>query len=742
MQTPEPVGPAVAPSPAGLRDSLIGALQALFRAFQKSAIYPSGHPSIPEAVQKALCGFSRVLRDQEHVVLGFARDQILFQDEILAETTGALRSLAQLMHNFDLAGLELRRGLDTNEVERLIRFLGEARRERLKGDRLMEALQRESLLYIRAVPIDYQALRFSEGAQRDRGHLSSPSDAWVDLTRALTDPTFSVTEKAMHHLADDLGQQILAQEGAGVGTLRKQLLVSVRKFSGLRGEQRSMARRRLAAFVNGLSGDLQRDLLRVDASKPRAALTVLNEVAEELPMQGLLGALQDIGTSGGRVPDEMLVLLNKLSRISEGKPQETNLLQQTLESWGLSLQAPTLSTDSRALLSEVLHRRHDAEYNPESYRSLLDGLSRENLPGVAQASALRYRDPCDPIDVRMHAAEIAVQLLARPDGDEHRTNLLAYVQNATDFLLQNDAFGTVHEATLAARAHCLLKTDSETTRRAARCFLDEFSRPQRITRVLDNACHGDRVPEDALSLLALGGVTAVNTVLDRLADHPHPGIAEGLRRFARERGAEVLSRIIERRSPGGRVALDPVFTMLRELPTEQAVPLLELLADHEEYMVRCDALLLLIEIDERPGCPEVHLRRAICDRDPRLVSLAIQHLTERATVAALELLGEYVEASLPDVEPLPTISRRAAQHLIQRGEVGLNRLCRALRKLARIPKPRQARLARIVVEVLHPERKHPSARSAILDWRLSLNYLVGLATPRHRLRGSPSEVAS
>lgn len=726
--------------PASSSEPLVGALQSLYRAFQKTTIYPSGHPSIPEAVQKASLGLMQALGERPALLVGVAGDHLLQDEQKLSESTGSLRSLAILLHQLDLAAIEFRSGVTASEIETLVLFLGRARRERIRGLPLVEELARRGLEHIRLCPIDYRALRFAEGTLKDGMGADRAVNPWEQLTHLLTDPTAYAAESSIHALADEVGAQIEHQEGAGVGGLRKQMHRAARRMSSLRPDQRTIVRQRLGGFIAGLHDGLRRDLLRVNSAKPGPSLHFLDELVDDLPVSDLLQALQEVDRAGGRVPDEMLSLINKLVRISERRDQDASLLYNTLESWGLSPQALVQPQAPRQAFGEMLHRRGDAEFNPESYRGLLAQLSREELAGAAQASALRYRDPTDPVDVRLHVSELAVSLLALPDGDKYRQGLLAYVQGATDFLLERERFGTVHEATLAARAHSVLKTDSEETRRAARCYLDEFIGKARIDRILAHACRGERVVEDALSLLALGGATALNGVLDLLGENPSPEVAAALHRFARERGGELLARVLDQRATRGRAALKPLISIMRELPTPEAVPLLERLAAHEDFKVRRDVLLLLCEIDDRPGTPELHLRRALCDKSKRLVTIAVQRLAELESKGALDLLGEYAECSLPDVRPIEILCQRAAQVLERKGRRGSQRLARCLRYLVRSPRPRNARLARIVAECLMQKHELPEVRWSLRHWHFSLNRLVGMLLPRPEISRSEASL--
>ena len=73
---------------------LVGALQSLSRAYQKTTIYTSGHPSVTEALTDAASGFEAARSEQDPIVAVISRDHFLFGDEPLAEANEALTTLA------------------------------------------------------------------------------------------------------------------------------------------------------------------------------------------------------------------------------------------------------------------------------------------------------------------------------------------------------------------------------------------------------------------------------------------------------------------------------------------------------------------------------------------------------------------------------------------------------------------------------------------------------------------------
>lgn len=720
--------------PARPDDPLIGALQSFYRAYQKSTIYPAGHPSVPEAIQQAIQRFGAALAERRSLLLGIGRDHFILDGSRLAESTGTLRSLAVLLHEIDVAAIEFLPGLNSGELVKLVEHLGRARRLGTRGVALAEAAQKDGIEHLKLVPIDYRALSFGEGAQRRSDDGSR--DVWGEMSRILTDPASYESGTAVEDFAHQVSSEIQRREGTGVGDLRGELRRQVTHLRELPQDHRDLARRRLSGFVRALNPELRRNLLRLDPRGTGESVAIMVELADELPGAELIEALQSADRAGSSMPEELGILLTKLVRISRSRPAQASRLEETLARWGISpdeLESGSISLNSA--MEEVFQRRTDQSYNPGEYRSLLARLSREDLSLPAatptgggsseppRASAARYRDPQDAIDVRLHATEIGVQLLSRAGGGGLRTGVFAYVGAQTDLLLEHGKLAAVHEATVAARADKLLATTPESARAAAGGYLADFENPARVEIILNHACGGEELAVEALHLLELGGMAALDVAIDRLGSASAPAVDLALRRFAASRNTESWNQLVAERSKQGWTRLKPLFPLLRITPAPCAVPLLQALFAHDTPEVRRESLVALCEIDGSSS-PEHYPLRGLGDPSLQVVKAAIHRLSLLDRAEAQELLADFVAGDLRGASSRFEARRLAAAVLLERGPAAQERLARALRSLCISLAPRQARLARELARGLGERSDVCGVREALARWRFSPGRLV------------------
>gem|GEM_PF-1660925 len=666
---------------------LVRGLKALFRAFQNMSMYAPGHPMVWEAVEQAAQSFGDALAGRKKLVITVTQDHLICDFEKISESSNELRDLALLLHDLDIAAVELHPGLTVDQLEMFLQTLAQARKQKLGGEKLLEAFAAYSIDKIRLYSIDYRTLNFAAGTDEGRDNKLSSEDIWAQMARLLTDTAAIPTYGALQHLANEIASQIYRYEGVGVQVLREQMHQVVQSMHSRPAEQHDMIRTRMATFVAGLNDNLRQDLLRITSRQQDNTLSLLTELAAELPVEDLTAALSGVALKGHRSPEEMLRLVKKLIDICRRQPRDASKLHDILQRWGIYPEMLKADTqDLRGALFELFQHRSQTDFNPEDYKPQLDACS-EAKPALAFLnSAARYEDPFNRDKVRSHAARIAAQLLGKQDEDQYHSSLFAYVDTATDLLLELGNIKTVRQAAAAAQRHRLLKTNSDDTRLAAQGYLDNLKKPRRIDAIINSAYGKGQLAPEALDLLGKVGGPALCVVLDFRARQGWP-------------------------------ALEPIFPIIRRLKNRETVTFLEKLLDHAQFKVRREALNTLWEIDDRPESVERYLRLALHDADCRIGFAAIQRLAQWDTMQSLELLQAYIEGKLSRRLPPLYHCRRAAEVLTDRGEAGIKRLCRVLRFLS--TSPLKARRARLIADILQPQADAVEVGKALKSWRFS-----------------------
>ena len=710
---------------------VVDGLCQLYTAFQKSSIYAPGHPAAVEAIRQSSEGLADA---GESLLICVGHDRLMLNGDTLKDDSGALQSLAALLHDLDISALRIDTGVSVDELNSLVQTLGQARREGLHGNALSEMLERRAVRRLRIVPAEASA-KAGGAAVVDS---DSDTDVWDSLETMLTQTDQPEDEVAPEAIAEQVHQELARNEGTGVGEFRERMQNVSRGIDSIGPERRSHVRERLSKFVAALNPKLRQDLLRFDMNMGGDSLALMTELGDVVPETDLLDALQNLDRVGARVPEQLLTLMSKLMRISKTRPTLASGLQDTMDKWGVSATAMKDETELRAALEEVFRRRGRVECNPIPHQELLDTLARYEFEAPANLSLSRYRDPEDSQDVGRHTAEIAARMVALPGGEKYRAGLFHYLQDSTDRLIDAGLFEQVRDVAVAARTYSRLKIDCEKTNQAARSYLDDFNNDDRVRKILGSACTLDPFPAAAINLLEVCGNRAVGPTMAALIETKSPAVVEALQSFLAERDAKQLRSEFEARLEKGWSSWQRIFAVLRRMPAEESTSLVELLLNHDEFEVRREALMLLHDLGGDRELRLSELSRALTDDSARFARVAVRCLAEMEGDEPLDMLGAYLDGSL-GVTPVFDAGVRAAQSLLRLKEPGILRLCRASKKLRKSLSPRRAALGRKIIELLGTE-DDTRARACVKSWRFSPAWLVAHFVPRPsgaELRGTP-----
>jgi hypothetical protein len=150
---------------------------------------------------------------------------------------------------------------------------------------------------------------------------------------------------------------------------------------------------------------------------------------------------------------------------------------------------------------------------------------------------------------------------------------------------------------------------------------------------------------------------------------------------------------------------------------------------------------MLCKKDLRPGAAERHLRRALMDKSPRVVSVAIRIAGSQPEAEMTALLGDFVGGRFGFAPAAESQQERACDALLQKGEAGRRQLQNALRALSWNLHLKHMQRSELIVRMLEPfVTSDPAARESVRAWRRSPARWVMTLFPRRSdpAGGSPS----
>ncbi len=667
---------ATEPGPLRRPDGRIGeALVRLNRAAQRASIYPSGHPAIPAAVQAFVLSLGAALDERPVLLVGVASDRLVVEGVSLDERKPALSWLTEQLRDRGLASFAIDRGVAEAELVRFVEWLA-----RPLPTARSEGPPDISFAGIALARIDYGKARFVDSPTakaQDPGHL------WEALASSLTAGWYHddapLPEDPLA-LAQELSAHVLRNEGVGAASLLARIEATGAHLPNLTDSVRAKVKRRLSAFVAGLTPDLRSQLLRVDGDASRQKVDFLGELMDDLPDTLVMEVLADIDLGGGPPPRHFLNLFNKLIGVAAQDPLSRELAETKLQSLGLPAGLTELEPARiEGALREVFDARADYE-NPEAYQQRLEGLSREGPEATVRYGSVHYRDPRDRAGLQAHVSSIVLRLLVAapdlPEAADHARRLLADLPKDT----AAGRFELVSERT-AALTDLLARPGGvvHEVRTLAAEYLACTVEPGFVAALLRAAeASSGPPPPGVVGLFRAAGVSGACLAFDRLAELPSGDAKERVSELLFLLDPDAFNAAVARLRATGSPSLRALFALLRHPGAPLGPDLVLTFVANKDATIRLEAFRLLLAGETGAGQFSRLLGKALADPDPEIVALGLERAAAVGGSASARAIADFLSAWLAG-GGAPGLGRRATAAMASLpGPEGREALCRLL----------------------------------------------------------------
>lgn len=695
-------------------------LESLSRAVTSLRFYGWDHPAAIDAASEASEARRGFALGREVQVL--VNSDGFRYDGTEVPTSPSRRELAKLLTEHGIGQVLIGEPITATEVVEVSRCLGR-RVETGEGVEIADALKAASNGRVQLVKLDYSGLGMSD---RTTEHEQQAGNAAL---------TFSLVETLTANAGDEdwgtIGAVIekdVSHRGSGaLDGYRVELAKTLAKRVKSDTQTRAKVDDRLRAFVYSLSPTLRAQLLAFDTKRPELSSHLLNEIADVLPTQTVLTALSSVDSHGLKPNRATLMLMSKLSRLTENDEPSQFRVTSILSEWsksgriGRNVSGEQSGHTAAEVLGQLLETNDEKDYNPADYETTLEHLAHNKIQKAMDLAA----DDLDGLSLASQAAMVALELAAttpRPVSDG---------SNEPDDVAKCAAFAVRRMEALskAGRHELLLEANG-------------YMNDPRVMKALG--------PADAAAAMERSGAPSfVRSLVVAWLESPDAVVGPMIRGFrgdgateavkvlaadARPRAKAALRELLVSLPPGDLMSivescesLDPraATSMIQgvcELPDPIAQLFWESLSRHPASSVRLGTFQQLAL--GNGGLSRDQVSRALRDPDPTVVSFAGEHLVGRGDPEALDSLRGVLEGVVLGRMPEPQVFDAIVEHLIACGEPGVLQVAGALGTLSRSTNMVRAAGALQIVRRLKLVPTE-TAQAAVRAWRISPSRLVG-----------------
>lgn len=687
-------------------------IRELARAVEAVRLLPPGHPAIHAAAAQSAGALGAAAAERGSIRLALAPEGITCDDQALTDREAADR-LADLLDALDLMALDLQAGATAEQIQALSSALAQARGSGARGAPVAEQIAEGTGGRIRALPMDYGAVRLAEGA----GSGERPT-GWRELVRAAI-ACLPLTSGAPLALAADVNEALASATDEDLATLRTELTQSVGCTRRLKAGEAEPMLHRLRLFVASLSPRLRQALRRIDPADPEESIAILVELADILPTGEVLEALGEVNRTRQRLTTNALRLFTKMARVATQHPEHRARVAEILRRWRVESGPDEAARQAlEASLEEIFQARSPTEFAPSDYQAHLNSLATRVTASAVELGPGRGIE-CSRL--RSHAAAVAVLVASDlPDPRAEARGLFEYLASEGEALLREGRADLLAGAVRAAAQRLALPESGEADRRAARGLVSAVAAPGVLGRALESAMSDEGASGHALTLVHALGDEALPAVLRVLAGGPPERMRAPLAEFVACRSSDALTRALHELARGPGDLAQAILPVLSSLPAGLALLALGSVTTSEAPGARREAFRAAAALGV--AWPAVLLRRGLADADAEVRGLTMERLANQNDLESRRVLTE--AATAIGFGPATEFSDRAAALLAAQGESGRVVLAEALIRLSSSVDPGRACAARRLARVLRPRRRERDVRLAWRHWRLSTARLV------------------
>jgi hypothetical protein len=652
-------------SPASGTASLPGRelLVRLGRAVQRATIYPPSHPAVRTATSPVYAEIGALLGAHPQVVIGITTERLLVGTGDAPPAEFEVSWLSKRLAARGIASIAFDRSLEADDTMRLVSWLAH-------GEELAPGVTPPAFSGVVVVPVDMSHARFREAPMQE-DDAAEANIVWRAMARALVGDWPALLEDeppAPAAVASRALELIDINEGTGVSELAGRLFGLAPEVTALGPNVEETVKRRLGEFVGALSPELRGQLLTVAPSDDPAKLELLTQLIDRFPRAQVMEVISNLQVTPGDTNQKFLAMLVKLVNVAAADPLLTEAVEERFRQAGLPADIAYLEApEAQRVLEELFAKSIQAggSPTPASYQNKLDEISRSTTGGPRRYDPGRNVDPASADDVALEVGHIALQLLG--DGEiVDRVACLGRVEGSLPRFLTAGRFDTlvrVHEA--CERLTAEADVDRRVVELAGK-ITQFFPAPDTVTATVEAIGKGVVSPGATLYGLArAAGTPLVAGLVDAVGER-REGDARG--RFAQallSLDPDVVRAVVTttyRREPGKARSL---LAAVSGLGVAALGDVAILFIGDDDNAVRFDAFRILFENGLSPARSETVLRKALEDRSPRIVDLALAELAARAPSTGPALLGGFL--SLRSSADWERHQRRAVALLLQAG---------------------------------------------------------------------------
>lgn len=552
------------------------------------SIYPRGHPSVENSLNRAFGHLQKLFELRPEITLAVAKDTLIIDDYFLDKKNPVYNEFALRMSRMNIAYVTFIGGLTKDELYEFHSILSADVRDS-SSEALQQALKGKNMIHIRIGFIDYDAFSFQEGKaekEAQEGHL------WERYVYGLLKGTLQTVDlpDALQEIPPEMLAGFLNQ--AITDDVKEESYDRVITTYMRRSSERAFSSKdikRLMDFINGLRPELKRQFLSSAFKAMPKDIDAAEKALKDVSADEIIELLTTVNEQKINIPEPLKNLLDKFSQLH---PEGTGDLF-----WGGGLIADDifLSPD----VTNLLREGNFEKFVTDTYQKEIQKLSGFAAAGVAVEELKELKKECSDEYIERDFSYTVLELMLSDiiSEDEYSYFVNILKEQAVSFMGVGQ-YGMIVKITKVLEANAGRQRFSDRTTEAynyfnSEEFISQFVDSLRIT--------GRQMREEALLLCDYYGERIITLLMDALAEEDSDAVRRFLIDLIIHFGDKAVPEAINRLGDSRWFVKRNMLFVLRECGGKEVLPYVRLYHHHDNLKVSFEAIKCLLNAGDSSG---------------------------------------------------------------------------------------------------------------------------------------------
>jgi hypothetical protein len=579
------------------------------------SIYPDGHPSVDQSIDKAYDFLKKLFEIRDAITLAVARDTLIVDHYYLDRKNLVYREFALILFNLGIASVTFNSGITKDEIIHFHKIITSKREDVESSGGVEKLIEKRGIKYIKVSLIDYSSFQLSDGQNKNEVDENLRENLWETFVYGLIEGRIADSNEDLERLKEIPPETLALIVNKNLPAQPKQesyekVITSYLRKTKDDRRSRGESFTRFLQFIDGLKPSLKKEFMSGTFNHLSVNPQMAEEILSQLSSEKLLQILQQINEQDALIPQSLKGLLGKFAKLNEidiNVPSDVSMGNFVSNDIIDDIQ---IDFDSLRLFTSD----ESQAYMAKDYQREIEMIVSTD---ASAGSTFKIQDKKSSFKeefVDSYACGVIIELLNhKPLTENDFKNLSNKLINMADFFVEKGQYREIVQI-IEALEHFSKEEDFDDLAKEA---LLKIRNEDFIGKLTDSFRVLGRKRRDTATILALKlGRIVISPLMDALIEETGLSNRKFLMTILTKIGSPVVEEAKQRLNDTKWYAIRNAILLIRECGKQEDAELVKCLCEHRNKKVQLEALKTLLHFSSPSAW--TYLESLIKSDDPSL----------------------------------------------------------------------------------------------------------------------------